>query len=257
MESKNTDPGVKKQRFNLSLDLRIVMIVLAAVILAMLVIWQPWTRGINANDQVVEVTGETKLSAEPDEYVFYPAYRFGGEDKDASLAELTAKSNKVVAGLKKLGVPDEKIKTNSNGYEYEIAQDNGTGDEVTYNLQLTVTVADKDLAQKVQDYLLSTTPSGEVTPQATFSEAKRKQLETKARDEATKDARAKAEQMAKNLGFSVGSVKSVSDSQGFGVFPLYGRDGATSSSPEGKTQLDLQPGENDLNYSVTVVYYIR
>ncbi|MEO5499303.1 MAG: SIMPL domain-containing protein [Candidatus Saccharimonadales bacterium] len=257
MESKNTGPDTKKQKLSLTLDLRIVALALVLIILGMLLAWQPWTGGAKANDQVIEVTGETKLSATPDEYVFYPLYQFSNANKDTSLAELTKKSDEVVADLKNLGVADEKIKTNSNGYDYPMMHVDGSEGEANYSLQLTVTVSDKELAQKVQDYLLTTTPSGAVTPQAGFSEAKRKQLESKARDDATKDARSKADQMAKNLGFRVGKVKSVSDSQGFGVFPLMGRDTAVSSAPDEKSQLNLQPGENDLNYSVTVVYYIR
>lgn len=253
---QNTSPLVKKQKLNLSIDLRIVSIALVLIILGMLAAWRPWS-SVNANDQVVEVTGDAKLSATPDEYTFYPAYRFTDPDKDTSLAQLTTKSNEVVAGLKKLGVADQKIKTNSNGYDYPVVPEGGTETEASYNLQLTITVGDTELAQKVQDYLLTTTPSGEVTPQASFSEKKRKQLESSARDEATKDARVKADQMAKNLGFNVGSVKSVSDSQGFGVFPLFGRDVGTTDSLEAKSQLALQPGENELNYSVKVVYYIR
>lgn len=258
MESQDTESAAAKRKLNLTLDLRIVTIALILVIVGMLLAWQPWSPSSSANDQVIKVTGETKLSATPDEYVFYPAYEFSNADKDTSLAQLTKKSDEVVADLKKFGVADNKIKTNSNGYDsYPTMRESKPESESTYNLQLTVTVSDKELAQKVQDYLLTTTPTGAVTPQATFSEAKRKQLETQARDEATKDARSKADQMAKNLGFSVGNVKSVSDSQGFGVFPYAVTDRNTSSSSEGKSQLGLQPGENDLNYSVTVTYYIR
>ncbi|HXH04814.1 MAG TPA: SIMPL domain-containing protein [Candidatus Nitrosotenuis sp.] len=255
MDSKDTGGHSNKQKLNIPLDLRLVSLGLALVILGMLAFWRPWEVNANANDQVVEVTGEAKLSATPDEYVFYPMYQFSNADKQAGLSELSAKSQQVVGELKKLGVDDEKIKTNTNGYDYPAVLEDKEG-ERSYNLQLTVTVADKELAQKVQDYLVTTSPTGGISPQASFSEAKRKQLESAARDQATKDARNKADQMAKNLGFSVGKVKSVSDSQGFGISPIYQRDIATSSL-EMEPQLDLQAGENELNYSVKVTYYIR
>lgn len=241
---------------NFSLDYRFIIGTLIVIIGIMLILWKPWEPQIDAKTRTVEVTGQAKVTATPDEFVFTPAYEFKNDKKDAALAELSKKSDEVVKKLKELGVADNKIKTNSDGYDYPIYQ----GDDKTtptYTLRLTVTVNDKDKAQKVQDYLVSTAPTGAVSPQATFSDAKRKELETKARDEATREARAKADQSAKNLGFKVGAVKSVNDGAGFGgVFPAIGR-GSMELDIASDTKLNLQPGENDLNYSVTVVYFVK
>jgi uncharacterized protein YggE len=248
-----------KHKMSLSFDLRIVVVVLLLVIITMGALWKPWN-GKTSDDRTVSVTGEATITAEPDEYLFYPNYRFKGTDKDAALADLTKKSDTIVGELKKLGVADSKIKTNSSGYGdyYSYSREPGTN-ESTYTLTLTVTVDNRTLAQKVQDYLLTTSPLGSVSPQPTFSDAKRKQLQTKARDAATKDARAKADQSAKNLGSKLGKVKQVSDGTGFDDI-YYGTDsgGALSiSESSDKRQLAIQPGENDLNYTVKVVYYLR
>jgi len=243
-----------KNKTKLSLDLRIIVVLLLAVIAAMLFMWKPW--GSSTSDRTVEVTGETTLKAEPDEFVFYPSYQFKNPSKDTALAELSKKSEAVITKLKELGVTDSNIKTNSNGYDYPVSIEDGSGEVITYTLQLTVTVDNRELAQKVQDYLLTTAPTGAVSPQASFSEAKRKELENKARDEAAKDARSKAEKSAQNLGFKLGSVKSVKDGLGFdGVIPLGAPDAVTADGAE--SRLTIQPGENDLTYSVTVVYFIR
>lgn len=241
----------------ISVDLRIIIGLLLAVIIAMLLLWRPWS-GSGVTDRTVEVTGDAKITAVPDEFVFYPSYQFKNSDKNAALKELTAKSDEVTRRLKELGVADNKIKTDSNGYDnlYYMERDTDTS---TYTLQLTVTVGNKDMAQKVQDYLASTTPTGTVSPQASFSDAKRKELETQARDKATKDARGKAEQMGKNLGFKLGKVKTINDGGGFGIIRPF--EGATALSAtdakESAPRLQVQPGENDLPYSVTVTYYIR
>lgn len=245
-----------KLRLNFSLDFRIITLVLVAIIVLMLAMWRPWGDA-TSSDRTIRVTGESVVKAEPDEFVFYPSYQFKNADRDAALVEVSKKSDEVVAKLKELGVVDQNIKTNSGGYNYDYfrEEDNTT----TYTLQLTVTVNSREHAQTVQDYLVSTSPVGSVSPQATFSEALRKQLESQARDEATKDARAKADQSAGNLGFKVAKVKSVEDGAGFGdVIPLGGEvalDSAASSAMAPK--LGVQPGQNDLNYSVTVVYYVR
>jgi uncharacterized protein YggE len=97
-----------------------------------------------------------------------------------------------------------------------------------------------------------------VSPQANFSDAKRKDLERQARDAATKDARAKADQSAKNLGFKVGLVKTVTDGTGFGgiIYPLTAS-GVAKATDLSQPSLAIQPGENDLSYTVTVTYYLK
>lgn len=233
--------------------------VLAIGLVAVVALWRPWDSQPSASDRTVSVSGSATLKAEPDEYVFYPSYEFKNADKTAGLKELTAKSDEVVAGLKKAGVADKDIKTNASGYRDYYFYDEDTKSH-TYTLQVTATTRTRDAAQKAQDYLLTTNPSGAVTPQATFSTAKQKELEAKGRERATKEARAKAEQQGKNLGFKVGKVKSVEDSaDGYGYpMPLMAMDEkAAAGSASTASTLPVQPGENELTYSVQVTYYIR
>lgn len=244
------------QKFEVRLDFRIITIILLVLIAAMLAMWRPW-QSAKTTDRTVSVTGTATVSARPDEFVFYPTYDFKNADRQAALDEMTAKSNELVAKLKELGVADKGIKTNSDSWSYPVYLDD-TKSSATYSLRLTVTVNDEKLAQKVQDYLVTTTPSGTVTPQATFSKAKQKQLEDQARDAASKDARAKAEQSAKNLGFKLASVKTVNDDAGFGgIYPFYDKAAVTMEATDSRSSLTIQPGENDLSYTVTVTYFIR
>ena len=250
-------PSPNKTSLNLVLDYRLITVVLLAVIVAMLLVWKPWS-GAAGTERTVKVTGQATITAEPDEYVFYPTYQFKNASKETALAELTKKSDELVSKLKALGVADNKLKTNAsgqNGYDYIYNEDRS----LTYTLQLTVTAGDKALAQKVQDYLMSTSPTGSVSPQPGFSNTMRKVLESKARDEATQDARAKADQSAKNLGFKVAKVKTVEDGSGFGdIYPVssMAQDSA-GGSLEVQPKLAIQPGENDIVYSVSVIYFVR
>lgn len=75
--------------------------VLAVGLVAVVALWRPWDSQPSAGDRTVSVSGSATLKAEPDEYVFYPSYEFKNADKTAGLKELTAKSDEVVAGLKK------------------------------------------------------------------------------------------------------------------------------------------------------------
>jgi uncharacterized protein YggE len=224
----------------------------------MLFVWKPWRVTTGSKDRTVQVSGQSTVKATPDEFVFSPTYDFTNTDKQAALSDLTAKSNEVVAKLKSLGVADNKIKTNADSWSYPV-YGNGTAQAPTYTLRLTVTAGTKELAQKVQDYLVTTTPSGVISPQATFSEAKRKTLESQARDAATKDARSKADQSAKNLGFKISGVKTVEDGTGFGggIYPMSAQGTSADAKALVAPSLTVQPGENDLSYTVTVVYFIK
>lgn len=247
-------PAPMPPKNRLAKFLWLVVVVLLSAIIVMLALWKPWAN--EGSDRTIQVSGQATIKAEPDEFVFYPSYDFKNADKTKALADLTAKSDEIVAQLKKLGVADNKIKTNADGYEKGLYYPVETSTDTTYTLTLTITLTDKELAQKVQDYLVTTTPSGAVTPQAAFSEEKQKKLESQARAEAEKDARGKAEDSAKNLGFKLGKVKDISES-GFGgpISILEGQ--ALSAEDASSAQLTVQPGENELTYSLSVTYFIK
>lgn len=242
------------KHINIPVDLRVVVLVLLLVIAGMLLVWKPWI-SYAAGTRTVTVTGESTVKATPDEYVFYPSYQFRNDDKQVSIDQAAAKSTEIVAKLKSLGVSDSQIKSSTAGYNDKYGIEPATsGDETLYTLTLTVTTPNRDDAQRIQDYLVTTAPSGGVSPQPTFSQKKQKQLEAKARDEATKEARAKADQSARNLGFRVDKVKSVDDGGGFDAIPYQTSVGIAEGSAN---KLSVQPGENEINYSITVVYYIK
>jgi uncharacterized protein YggE len=251
----------KRRQITLPNLWQLITLILIVVVIVMLFMWRPWQPNIKASERTISVTGDATVSATPDQYEFSPDYRFVATDKQTALNQLTAKSSDIVSHLKSLGVADKDIKTDSNGYGngsyYPSSVMNG---KTTYDLELTVTVNDSKVAQKVQDYLLTTSPEGEVTPYVSFSTAKQKQLQNQARAKAEQEARAQADQSAKNLGFKVDHVKSVQDGNLGGMNPYYGglAVGANSASDtKSSPHLDLQPGQNDLSYSVQVVYYIH
>lgn len=261
MQPTNDTP----QRKTPKIDFRIVSIVLLVIIAVMFALWQPWAN--NTPDRTIQVTGNSIIKAEPDEFVFYPTYQSASQNKDKALADLTAKNNTIVEKLKAFGVQDKQIKTNADNYSTPSPSTDSTlynpiapADDSTYTLRLTITVDNKTLAQKVQDYLLTTSPVGTITPVPNFSNEKRKTIEAQARDGATKDARQKADQSAKNLGIKISGVKSAIDGSGFGVIPVGSGtaiENQIDSSMAKDPSIIVQPGENELSYSVTVTYYVK
>lgn len=240
---------------NFRLDLRVIVALLLIIIAGMLAIWRPWEG--TREERTIEVTGQATIKAVPDEFVFYPTYQFKNASRSSALSELTQKSEEITSELKKLGVEEKSIKTNSSGYG-EVMPPEDEKDTSTYVLQLAITVDDSNLAQKIQDYLLTTAPTGSVSPQAQFSDQKQAQIESEARDKATKEARKKADQSAQNLGFRIGAVKAVNDGTGFDgiIYPTLGRSQADQAESSDQ-KLTIQPGENELTYTVAVTYFIK
>ncbi len=250
-------PPARRQKFlSAGLSGQLPLVLALLIIIGLLALWQPWQANPSSSDRTITVTGEAIVTAEPDEYTFAPSYQFSGSSAQTALAAANEKINSIVDKLKSLGVPDNKIKSDTSGF-----QDYYNQRTSTYYASVSVVVDNKALAQKVQDYLLTTTPDGSVTPQADFSKAKRKQLTDSARDQASKDARAKADQSAKNLGFKVGKVKSVKDEPDTSFFePCGGRGicaGVNSAATDSVNTAPIHQGENDLTYDVTVTYYLR
>jgi uncharacterized protein YggE len=201
------------------------------------------------------------VTATPDQFVFSPSYSFTNTDKQVALDALTAKADEMVKKLKDLGVPNSVIKTNASGYRsygYGYLAMPVYGGTNTYTLSFSIKLSADTLAQKVQDYLVTTSPTGDVTPQVSFTTAKQQSLQAQARNKAEQNARAQADQSARNLGFSIAGVKSVVDGSLGGGPIMYGTDlKAGAASDLAQPELSVQPGTDDLTYTVEVVYYIR
>jgi uncharacterized protein len=256
--SVSTEPPKRGFKLKLPGAWKTLCLVLLLALVASVWMWKPWQTNIKVSDRTISVTGDATVKAEPDEFIFSPSYDITNSDQQKAIAELTAKNNDIIAKLKALGVADNKIESNASNYKDYF--DPSTN---TYTFNLTVTVDDKTLAQKVQDYLLTTTPNGNITPDYTFSDYKQKSLETQARTLAEKDARTRADQSAANLGFKIKAVKSVQDGSlqvggcGLGIMCPNKLDANIQNGSSAAKSLTLQPGQNDVPYSVTVTYYIN
>ncbi len=240
-------------------------IICAILILANLItigLWQPWVDK-STSDRTIAITGSTTIESAPDQFVFSPYYQKEGTDKTAINKEVSDLSKTIIAKLKALGVKDSAIKTEVNSYDYGMYYAQSGNDTSTSTLNLTVTLKDKTLSQKVQDYLATTEPSGSVTPQITFSTAKQKALESQARSESLADAKQKAETSASQLSAKLGKVIKVTDVASNSVTPFPWMMGSAekaigSSADSGaSTSYTIQPGLNEYSFSIAVTYELK
>ncbi len=231
--------------------------VLLVVILGLLLWSQPWSRATtNGTTRTITVSGEATLEATPDEYVFYPYFEEKGNDQEALKESLNTKANAAVEKIKDIGVPEDKIKLDASSYDRWYWRENEEG---VLAVNLTITVTDKDTAQEVQDYLLTLDTKGQLTPQASFSKDRQKELDAEAVEKASSDARSKAEAQAALFGAKLGKVVKV-DQGSDSVFPTYMRGVAESTDDvalEQSASLPVLPGQNEYSQTVNVTYELK
>jgi uncharacterized protein YggE len=202
------------------------------------------------------VTGEARIDAVPDEYVFSPYIQKVGADAQKLRSQLASLGEELVEELKKLGVQEDKIKLSGDTYDYYYYTDNKG--QQTAQLRATITVDNKELAQKVQDYLLTQDIKGQLTPTAQFSLNRQDELKTQARSQAVTDARSEAERTAGELDARLGKVVEIKDNEAI-AYPWYGRGSVAVDSAGGaeKPSLPVTPGEETFTFRVEASFEIK
>jgi uncharacterized protein YggE len=236
----------KDKRIVLTLSWKLLAIILAIALVALSVYTKPWETN-TSNPRTIEITGETTIKRAPDSFVFNPSYE--ASDQEA----ITLKTNEVVKALKELGLGDAGIQTQVSNYEnYGI---NGPDGTFKYSVYMTLAVEDKDLAQKVQDYLVNSGAIGQVTPTSSFRNDTKKALRDEAISLAVEDAKRRAEQTAVNLGVKIVKVIKINEPEDtYDIYPISSYDSTIKS--EGSS-LPINAGESEYPYSVKVVFEIR
>lgn len=238
--------------FQIKFDNKLIAIILLLIaLLVTIAFWQPWQTS-SAAERTLAVTGEATVSDTPNQYDFYPTYQESGTNRQATLEKVNTQVNTVIEELKKLGVSEDKISLSENSYRAYWVDDKSN----TISVTVTVEVEGKDLAQKVQDYLITTTPSGQITPYPTFTKDKLKSLQDQARTNALKDAKNKAESTVSEVGARLGKVVSISDNQYVGIMPMIGV-AESSDSSKVNTSLPVSTSKQDVSVSVQVTYELR
>lgn len=250
----------EKGRVQFSLNLKVVCIVLLAVIAGMLVVWKPWAG--KTIQKTITVAGQATIERAPDEYVFNPHFTASADTSAAATDKATKAGNATITKLKALGVKDDQLATHVDAYnngatEIEpLATTDGATGTYTATYQITCKVGDKELAQKIADYLATSGATGSITPQANFKEATRNQLDTEAREKAIDDARKKAELEARKLGVKLGKVTSVSEEQFGDVVPL-GAPGELKATDATDSSPPVLSGTQPYTFSIKVSFAIR
>lgn len=208
------------------------------------------------------VTGEGKVFVTPDVAIVTVGIQETSTSLIAVQESVNKKSQALVSAIEKLGINKEDIRTTSYNlypqYDYLTSTTNRiTGYQISTNYQIKV----KDF-EKVNEVLTTATGVGaNAIGSVSFevNDETEKERLNEARELAVKEAKTKAEGLSKAAGINLGKIINISESQNADnqVRPLYGMGGAPDLVTKDVAEADIQPGQTEINVTVSLSYEVR
>ena len=208
-----------------------------------------------SKSNLFSVTGTGKATDVPDTTLLSFGVTKTAPNVLTAQEQVNTTSNKITNDLKNLGIDEKNIKTtNYSVYpnlDYSNGRQNITGYTVSQNLEVKIKPIDK--ANKAID--ITTNDGANMVGGITFilnDEAKKK-LENKARLEAIKNAKEKAESLSSLSGIRLGKIIDVQESGGIQPHPIM-----IESRPIGdvnqEKSTEINPGESTVSTTITLSY---
>jgi len=241
----------------------------AAVIIffALLFVFAKWGPSINfatttqTKGEPFVASGEGKVSVTPDIAIVTLGIQETGSSLKTVQNSVNIKSKSLTEALKKLGVSENDIKTTSYNvypqYDYTNSTQRIIGYQVSTNYKATV----KDF-DKVNDILVSATAAGaNIVGNVSFDINDSTKLEktNEARELAVKNAKEKAEGLAKAAGIGLGKILNVSENQSASnaIRTMAMPQAAGGDLEKSIAQPDIQPGQTEINVTISLSYEVR
>ena len=208
--------------------------------------------------RTVTIIGIGKASATPDIARVTLGVDIVNPKLSATLAEVNQKTSSVIAALKKAGIADKDVRTlEFNVFPQQSYGSTGPGPITGYRVTNSVRVTVRDLS-KVGAMLDTATNAGANTiNNLTFTLENDATMQTDARTNAIKDAKAKAEALAKEAGATIGQVLTISEAVTASPFPIFQNASMSAAAPAGGGGAEIAPGLQDISVQVQVTYELK
>ncbi len=203
------------------------------------------------------VSGEGEATAVPDTAQINLGVTKSAATVESAKDQVNTAANDIIAGLKALGVEEKDVKTTNYSVNPNYDYATGSVEKIngyTVSQNLSVEVKEIDRANKVVDMAAEKGANQVGGIQFILADDKREELEKIARKDAIEKAKAKANDIASAAGIRLGKLINVSES-GTGVQPpIFYDTMALKAGNEARQDTELQPGENMIRVSVTLMY---
>lgn len=208
------------------------------------------------NDRTVTVSGFAKTQQNTQVASFYVGVYSVGDDKEKAITEVNSKIEGVIKTAKDFGIKDTDIKTqNMSVYQQEEPYIENTRQKTRKGQwradnNISITLREVDKATELSAALFKTGANSVSGPN--FAVDDTNDSETALIDEAIKNAKTKAEQIAKASGRKLGKVMRVEEAGTSSVYPMYDR--AASSGIGGAP---MEPGTSTITKTLTVTFGLK
>jgi len=240
-------------------SVQITLIIVSAIVLLGLI-------GINLFSQIVptgtvSASGQSQLKATPDIVgIYFNIQTYGNTSKEANDKNKEIADN-LITELIKQGFDRDEIQTQNFNINPDYYWNNGKQEITGYKAIHSIKVEfPASMTEKIGVVIDVGVETGATISYINFelSLDNQNKYKSEALEQATEDARIKAEAMAKGLNKKLGAVYSVSSSS-FDYYPWRIYDAVSSSNlMEAKTATtNIQPGEKDINAYVSVSFKLR
>lgn len=231
-----------------------VVVILAAVILSACA--PAATNTLNPYPRQLNASGQGKVYIVPDLAYVYIGVRAQTANLSDSLNQSNTKASEIASQLKELGVADQDIQTSAfNVYPQQNYDQNGQPTGTEYVVENTVNVTVRDLS-KLGQVLDAVVRSGANSINGiSFDVADRATAEAQARELAIKDARARADEMARLAGVTLGDLISVNVYNSGSPSPVYEGKGGAVMSTSG--QVPVAAGQLLITADANIAFQIK
>jgi uncharacterized protein len=239
---------------------RIAALALSAVALTALVLTgcgpQPTSGPAAKPLNTVTASGSGTIQAAPDEATMSFGVSKSGSNPKSLLADVSKSAEKIVAALKKAGVADKDIQTQSVNLYPRTEFTNGKTVVNGYDASINVTAKVRDLATLGAVISAGNDAGANTMNGPSFGIAEDSPYTAKAIEKAVAVARRNAESMAKAADKSVGKVLNITDSGVSPVQPFPMASGAELLSAK-SADVPINPGQLDVSSSVVVTFELK
>jgi uncharacterized protein len=237
--------------------------IIGVVVLVLILVWiVPWNR-VNWGkitwqpSEVITVTGEAK-SQEKNQIASYTAgVEAVNDKKEEAVKEVNTKIEALIKAVKEFGIKDADIKTqNMSIYQDEQSYyDNGVQKsrkgQWRVNNSVEIILREIDKASALTDLVTKSGANNVWGPN--FSMDDTNKIEKGLYDMAIKDAREKADSIAKASGRTLGKVLSVNDGGTSSNYPMY----ATKMDSGMGGGAVTEPGSTTVYKNLTVIFELK
>ena len=216
----------------------------------------------------ISVNGEGKASVKPDMLVVNVSLSEIASTTEWAQTQSNEKLQKLQTVLKDFAIPEANLKTTSVNVYPEYDWKDSWRTLLGYRSQhsLSINITWEDFGEVGWSLITAISKIGGVQVDGSYFDLKDRNAAMQvARENALKDARVKADQLAKASGMKIRKVLTINDNGSYynGPTPMYAVKGMWTSAMEdmavdqSNASIGLAPGETEVTVNVTVVYKIR